>query len=70
MTKMTKKYVKEVISQLPRDTFLFNELQEKLSGEYDVLKDILFALLDESEPSISQVFDQEVKLMQFVRRDK
>lgn len=70
MPKTTKKYIKEIIGQLPEDTFLFNELQEKLSGEYDVLKDIIFALLDESKPSISQVFDQETKLMQFVRRDK
>ena len=70
MTKTTEEFVKEVIRQMPQDTFSFDELRAKLSGDYDSLKDILFNLLDKSEPSIVQVFDQEAEAMRFVRGDK
>lgn len=72
MTKMSKESVKEVIHQLPKNMFSFDELHgeisKKLTGDYDLLKDILFALLDETEPSIMQTFDQEIKAMRFIRR--
>lgn len=70
MPKMTEESVKEVIRQLPTETFSFDELREKISGDYDSFKDILFTLLSEAEPSIIQVFDQEAKAMRFVRGDK
>jgi len=70
MPKMTEKSVKEVIRQLPSETFSFDELREKISGDYDLFKDILFTLLSEAEPSLMQVFDQEAKAMRFVRGDK
>jgi len=70
MPKMTEESVKEVIRQLPSETFSFNELREKISGDYDLFKDILFTLLSEAEPSLVQVFDQESKVMRFMRRNQ
>lgn len=72
MNKMSNQSVKEVIHQLHKNTFSFDELHgeisKELTGDYDLLKDILFALLDEGEPSIMQTFDQETKAMRFIRR--
>ena len=72
MTKMSNESVKEAIPQLPDNTFSFNELHDelskKLTGDYDLLRDILFSLLDETEPSIMQTFDRETKAMRFIRR--
>lgn len=70
MPKMTEESVKEVIRQLPTETFSFDELREKLSGDYDSLKHILFTLLSEAEPSLRQVFDQEAEAIRFVRRNQ
>lgn len=70
MTKMTKESVKEAIRQLPKDKFSFDELRENLTGDYDSLKDILFTLLSEAEPILTQVFDQEERAMRFFRAGK
>lgn len=70
ITKMTEESVKEAIRQLPKDKFSFDELRENIPGNYDLLKDILFALLSEDEPSLKQVFDQEEQTMRFVRAGK
>lgn len=70
MTKITEESVKEAIYQLPKDKFSFDELRENLPVDYDSLKDILFALLSETEPSLTQVFDQEEQAMRFVRVGK
>ena len=68
MPKMTEDSVREVIRQLSSETFSFDELREKISGDYDSFKDILFTLLSEAEPILTQVFDQEAEAMRFVRR--
>ncbi|MBH8577232.1 restriction endonuclease subunit S [Nostocaceae cyanobacterium CENA369] len=70
ITKMTKESVKEAIRQLPKDKFSFDELRENLTGDYDSLKDILFTLLSEAEPILTQVFDQEERAMRFFRAGK
>lgn len=70
MTKMTQESVKEAIHQLSKDKFSFDELRENLPGDYDSLKDILFVLLSEAEPSLTQVFDREEQAMRFVRVGK
>jgi type I restriction enzyme, S subunit len=67
MTKLSQESVKEVIHQLPNAQFSFDQLREKVSGDYDLLKDILFTLLDETDPIVKQVFDQEAEKMCFVR---
>jgi type I restriction enzyme, S subunit len=70
MTKLSQESVKEVIHQLSNDKFSFDELRGKIPGDYDLLKDILFTLLDEEQPILQQVFDQEAKAMCFVRGSK
>ena len=67
---MNKETVKEVIKQLPNNMFSFDDLRDQLPGNYDELKDIVFALLSESEPSITQVFDETLRAMRFVRGNK
>jgi type I restriction enzyme, S subunit len=67
MTKMSEESVKEVIRQLPKNTFSFDDLRQKLPGDYESLRDILFSLLDEPEPSIMQIFDQEAQAMCFAK---
>jgi type I restriction enzyme S subunit len=68
--KVTKEYVKEIIGQLPQEIFSFDELREQMPGEYNVLKDVLFDLLDDSESDIMQIFDQELEAIRFTRRSK
>ena len=70
MTKTTAESVEEVICKMPQDTFSFDELRANLYSDYDVLRDILFTLLDKSESSFAQIFDQEAEAIRFVRKDK
>jgi len=70
MTKMTEESVKEAIRQLPKDQFSFDELREHFPGDYDSLKEILFSLLSEAEPSLTQIFNREERTMCFVRAGK
>jgi type I restriction enzyme, S subunit len=70
MTRLSQESVKEVICQLPNDEFSFEELREKISGDYDLLKDIFFTLLDETDPIVKQVFNREAETMCFVRGSK
>lgn len=70
MTKISTESVKEIILQLPMDTLSFAELRKNIPGDYDSIKDILFTLLDEAEPIIRQVFDEEEKTMHFVRGNR
>ena len=68
--KMTEDTVKDIILMFPEDTFSFDELREKIPGDYEQLKEILFSLLIEDNPIIIQVFDQTAKAMRFVRTSK
>lgn len=70
MIKLSQESVKEVINQLPNDKFSFEELRGEIPGNYDLLKDIFFTLLDETDPIVEQVFDREAKSMYFVRGSK
>lgn len=69
-TKISEESVKKVIIELPTDKFSFKDLSEKLPGDYERLNKIIFNLLSEDDPLITQVFDQSVKAMRFVRREK
>jgi type I restriction enzyme, S subunit len=66
--KMTEDSVKDAIRKLPKDNFSFEELREQLPGDYEEIKSILFKLLSEPKPCISQVFDPSIKSIRFVRR--
>ena len=67
MTKPTAESVKDIIRQMPEDRFTFNDLRSRVPADYDTLKDIVFALLAESKPSLKQDFDTEACAMRFVR---
>lgn len=70
MPKITKDYVREVIFQLPKEVFSFNDLRERSTGDYDLMKNILFALLEDPDSGVTQTFNQEAQAIQFIRSDK
>jgi type I restriction enzyme, S subunit len=70
MNRLSKESVKQVIEQLPNDKFSFDELRGEISGDYDLLKDLLFTILDETDPIVEQVFDREAEAMCFIRGSK
>lgn len=67
MIKLSKDSVREAAQQFPQDTFSFEDLRQAFPGNYELLKDIVFDLLDEPNPSITQEFDADAKVMRFVR---
>jgi len=67
MEKMSKESLKETIRLLPEESISFEELRNMVPGDYEALKEILFALLDEAKPILKQVFDKEAKAIRFVR---
>ena len=67
---MTEDTVKEIILNLQKNKFSFDDLLEKFPGDYEKLKEILFNLLGETTPVISQVFDKSAKAMCFIKRSK
>jgi type I restriction enzyme, S subunit len=70
MTKLSQESVKEIINKLPNDKFSFEELRGEIPGDYDLLKDIFFTLLDGADPIVEQIFDLEKEAMCFVRGSK
>jgi type I restriction enzyme S subunit len=70
MTKQPKKSLKEIIQKSPKDQLLFDDLREQFPGNYDLLKNTLFDILDETKPIIKQVFDREKELMCFIKEQK
>jgi len=69
--KMTEDSIKELIRKLPQDSFSFAELRGNLPYDnYEEIKEILFTLLAESNPCISQVFDPNAQAIRFVRRSQ
>lgn len=67
MNKLSPEIVKEAISKLPADRFSFEELSAWLQADYESLKNIVFELLDGSQPILRQVFDSPTQTMQFER---
>lgn len=67
MNKVTKETVKEVIGKFPQERFSFDDLRKKVPADYESLKEILFALLSETEPYLMQVFDKDANAMRFIR---
>ena len=68
MNEVTRDSVKELIRQLPENMFSFDDLRKSVSGDYESLKDVIFALLNEEHPNLIQVFDKEAQTMKFVWR--
>lgn len=70
MRKLDKTSVLRAIEGMATGSFAFEELRAKVPGDYDELKDILFALLDDPQSGIIQVFDKQAKAMRIRRRGK
>jgi type I restriction enzyme, S subunit len=67
MSKTDKNLIKAEILKLKTDRFSFDELRAQVSGDYETLKAALFELLEEPDPVVRQVFDEETRAMQLVR---
>ncbi len=67
MSNTDKNAIRAAILTLKTDSFSFDDLRAQVAGDYESLKDALFALLGEPTPVVRQVFDKEAKRMQLVR---
>lgn len=66
-SKLTSAAVKDIIRTLPNERFTFDDLRSQFSVDYDALKGIIFELLDEATPILTQEFDVKSRAMFFVR---
>ncbi len=57
----------DIISKMPRSDFTFDELLQVATGDYDSLKNELFALLADKKSGVEQFFDADVKSMRLRR---
>jgi type I restriction enzyme S subunit len=67
MNKIDKAAIKAEILKLKTNRFSFDELEAKMSGDYESLKVALFELLEEPSPVVRQVFDKRSKAMRLER---
>lgn len=63
-TASTKVAVEQLITQMPIQ-FTFDELRHNFSGDYEKLKELVFALITENPPVLTQFFDKKKKQMLF-----
>jgi hypothetical protein len=70
MTRDAKELVAAAVKAMPHPQFAFDELRKHVPAEYDALRDAIFDLLDEPNPTIVQAFDEESKSIHFVRVDR
>lgn len=70
MTKIDKASVLDVIRTMPGTVFTFEDLRSRLPGDYDALREVIFALLDDSESGLTQAFDRETRALRFRWRAK
>lgn len=67
MSNVDQNYIKTVILRIGTDRFSFDELRAHTAGDYESLKAALFALLEEPNPVVRQVYDEDAKAMRLVR---
>ena len=60
----------EVIDQMPKADFSFDELRQVVGGDYESLKADLFELLSDNGSGVEQFFDLKVKSMKLRRARK
>jgi len=63
MKKMDSHTLKIWVNELKQETFTFAELQKAFSGDYEELKEALFALLAEPDSVIEQIFDNKIGVL-------
>ncbi|MDB5344997.1 MAG: hsdS [Schlesneria sp.] len=67
MHQSVRETVKEWIKTVNGKPFTFDDLRQDIPGDYEELKDAIFALLDK-QPELEQVFDESTSAMKFQRR--
>ena len=67
MKNSDKESIKLAILDLEPGSYLFEELRLKIGSDYESIKTALFELLQESNPSIRQVFDEKAGSLKLVR---
>jgi type I restriction enzyme S subunit len=65
VANLTTDSVRELLVRLHKDYFTFEELRGQVVADYETLKDIIFSLLNDKNPCIKQVFDEETHSMRF-----
>lgn len=65
VANLTTDSVRELLVRLHKDYFTFEELRDQVVADYETLKDIIFSLLNDKNPCIKQVFDEETRSMRF-----
>jgi type I restriction enzyme, S subunit len=61
------KQLSDIIDQMPKAAFTFDELRQVATGDYESLKDELFALLADKNSGVEQFFDVDAKSMKLRR---
>lgn len=57
----------DIITQIPRSSFTFDDLRQAAAGDYESIKDELFALLSDERSGVEQFFDVDAKSMRLRR---
>lgn len=70
MNVVPKLKLSDLILGLPKSEFTFDEIREVATGDYDSVKDELFALLSDKNSGVQQFFDANSKSMKFRRTSK
>jgi type I restriction enzyme S subunit len=70
MRTHNKESVLAAVAKMKSAEFSFDELREAVTGDYESLKEIVFELLQESDPTLTQRFDEDASEMKLVRRRK
>jgi type I restriction enzyme S subunit len=67
MPTLPTESVKEAIRQMPTNGFTFDDLRRSVTVDYENLREVLFGILGEANPAITQTFDPETKSLYFVK---
>jgi type I restriction enzyme S subunit len=70
MRTLSKESVLAAIASMKSDEFSFDDLRNSVAGDYDDLKEVVFELLMELDPTLTQRFDEATEEMKLVRRRK
>ena len=67
MPKITPDSLKQSIRQIPSERFTFDQIRDRIPGDYESLRGALFGLLLDAEPVLRQVYDENTRELVFER---
>jgi type I restriction enzyme S subunit len=67
LKRESKQKLSDIIRQMPMPNFTFDELRQAATGDYESIKDELFALLADEGSGVEQFFDANEKSMKLRR---